>query len=93
MDKLSRFYLELSMDTDKLEKFNRGQSIDETSENRKEMLNDAGIEHSDKIIALTQSQLSILLSASIYSITGDYVNSVLKLLATEKMKSGTVLKK
>lgn len=80
MDKLSRFYFDLSIDADRLAKFNQSRSSKERRENRMKMMKEAGIENCDKIISLTQSQLLQLLSAGLYSITGDYVDSFLKRL-------------
>ncbi|MCW8878616.1 MAG: hypothetical protein OQJ89_12260 [Kangiellaceae bacterium] len=61
MDKLSRFYLELSTDASKLARFNEGNTPQEIAKNRSKMLADAGVDANDEVIQLSQDQLSKLM--------------------------------
>ncbi|MET1255451.1 hypothetical protein [Aliikangiella maris] len=62
MDKLSNFYLELSTNATKMARYNRGANEQEVFKNRRSMLESEGIEASDEIISLSQSQLHEILA-------------------------------
>lgn len=66
MDNLSRFYLQLATDTNKLHAFNLSE------DNRRTMLQQAGIEQCENILAMDKESLRQMLAKKLIEQTGDW---------------------
>ncbi|GGD51193.1 hypothetical protein [Lacimicrobium alkaliphilum] len=66
MDNLSRFYLELATDANKLHAFNLSQA------NRQQMLEQAGIEECHDILEMDKEALRQMLAKKLIEQTGDW---------------------
>lgn len=66
MDNLSRFYLDLATDASKLHAFNLSQTT------RREMLEQAGIEACNDILAMDKESLRQMLAKKLIEQTGDW---------------------
>jgi ribosomal protein L16 Arg81 hydroxylase len=62
MDKLTQVYLELATNPEQFQEFNRGKDLVEKQKSRQQFLQNAGIEHCDDIIKLSEADLQALLS-------------------------------
>lgn len=78
MNPLSRFYLDLCFAPYLRDRFSQGETPEEVKKNRAAMLETAGITQNRDIAMLTQPQLTSLLFADIYCITGESVKCLLK---------------
>ncbi|MBN7819408.1 hypothetical protein [Bowmanella yangjiangensis] len=72
MDNLSRFYIELATDANKLNIFNTGNTAEELASNRRRLLSEAGVENAEQLLAMDSETLRQRMASALIASTGDW---------------------
>ncbi len=86
MDKLTQFLSELLTNKDKLDRFNSGSNEAEIASNRQQMLNAAGVKHTEEIIGMATQDLQKLMKTALTQKTdNDLETTICDLIAKQML--------